>query len=131
MIKKLAGTFIAAGALLAFTAPAAHAAPPEPFTITEALDFQAGVFTFTATGPSVSFWHIRGRGPAVRWQQMSPDPSKVNFLIRTVYTCDDGDTFFAQKHVFAAFNENGTRRALDRSPSRAVLVITPGSAVMA
>ena len=33
MIKKLAGTLLAAGALLAFGAPAAQAAPPEPFTI--------------------------------------------------------------------------------------------------
>ena len=35
MIKKLAGTFLAAGALLVCAAPAAEAAPLEPFTITE------------------------------------------------------------------------------------------------
>ena len=43
MIKKLAGTLFAAGTLLAFAAPAAEAAPPEPFTITETLDFEAEV----------------------------------------------------------------------------------------
>jgi hypothetical protein len=106
MIKKLAGTFIAAGALLVFTAPAAHAAPPETFTITEALDFEAGVFTFTATSPlcpSGTFEdEVHGFGGA-----NSPNP-KANFQIRTVYICDNGDTFFAQKHVFAAFNENGS-----------------------
>jgi hypothetical protein len=46
-IKKFAGTFVAAGALLAFTAPAAHAAAPEPFIINEDLDFVKEVFTFT------------------------------------------------------------------------------------
>jgi hypothetical protein len=45
MIKKLAGTLLAAGALLTFGAPAARAAPPEPFTISENVKV-----SFTATG---------------------------------------------------------------------------------
>ena len=106
MIKKLAGTFIAAGALLAFTAPAAHAAPPEPFTITEDIDFEAEEFAFTASDPlcpSGTFEDevlTAGAGNA-------PIP-KVNLRIRTVYRCDSGDTFFAQKHVFLAGNEDGS-----------------------
>ena len=106
MIKKLTGTLVAAGALLTFGAPAAQAAPPEPFTITEALDFNTEEFTFTATGalcPSGTFEDevvAVGAGNA-------PIP-KANFQIRTVYICDNGDTFFAQKHVFAAFNEDGS-----------------------
>jgi hypothetical protein len=107
MIKKLAGTFVAAGALLLFAAPAAHAAAPMPFTITESIDNNAGEFSFTATGlglcQSGTFEddvHAVGAGNA-------PIP-KVNVLIRTVYTCDNGDTFFAQKHVFLAFNEDGS-----------------------
>jgi hypothetical protein len=42
MIKKLAGTVVAAGMLLTFGAPAAQAAPPEPFTIIETINFEAG-----------------------------------------------------------------------------------------
>jgi hypothetical protein len=106
MIKKLAGTFVAAGALLVVAAPAAVAAPPEPFTITESIDANAGEFTFTASSPlcpSGTFEddvHAVGAGNA-------PIP-KANLLIRTVFTCDTGDTFFAQKHVFIAFNEDGS-----------------------
>jgi hypothetical protein len=106
MIKKLAGTLVAAGVLLTLGAPAAQAAPPEPFTITENLDFEAEEFTFTATGglcPSGTFEDevlAVGAGNA-------PIP-KVNLRIRTVYTCDSGDTFFAQKHVFIAANEDGS-----------------------
>jgi hypothetical protein len=106
MIKKLAGTFVAVGALLVFAAPAAQAAPPEPFTITENIDSNASECSFTATGAlcqSGTFEddvHTVGAGNA-------PIP-KVNVLIRTVYTCDNGDTFFAQKHVFLAFNEDGS-----------------------
>jgi hypothetical protein len=107
-INKLAGALIAAGALLAVTAPAAQAAPPEPFTITENIDFNSEEPpTFTTTGalcPSGTFEDEviavgGGKGPN----------SKVNFQIRTVYTCDDGSgTFFAQKHVFVTANEDGS-----------------------
>jgi hypothetical protein len=106
MIKKLAGTFVAAGALFVFAAPAAVAAPPEPFTIIESIDANAEEFRFTATGglcPSGTFAddvHAVGAGNA--------SIPKVNLLIRTVFTCDNGDTFFAQKHVFLAFNEDGS-----------------------
>jgi hypothetical protein len=107
-INKLAGMCIAAAALLAVTAPAAHAAPPEPFTITENIDFNSEQPpTFTATGALCDSGTFEdeviaiggGRGPN----------SKVNFQIRTVYICDDGTgTFFAQKHVFVTANEDGS-----------------------
>ncbi|HWI00608.1 MAG TPA: hypothetical protein VNT27_09760 [Propionibacteriaceae bacterium] len=108
-IKKLAGTFVAAGALLTFTAPAAHAAPPEPFTITENIDFDAEIFEFTTTGgalcPSGTFEDVfiaqGGNDTSVS------HTSKVNLQFRTVYTCDDGSgTFFARKHVFLTFSED-------------------------
>jgi hypothetical protein len=110
MIKKLAGILVAASALLVVGPSAAEAASPEPFTITEAIDFNSDEApTFTTRGalnalcPSGSFVddvHAVGAGNA-------PIP-KVNLLIRTVYTCDNGDTFFAQKHVFIAINEDGS-----------------------
>ena len=108
-IKKLAGVFIASGALLAVTAPAAHAAPPEPFTITENLDFDAETFQFTTTGgalcPSGTFEDefIAQGGNDTSISRAS----KVNLQFRTVYTCDDGSgTFFARKHVFLVLNED-------------------------
>jgi hypothetical protein len=104
MIKKLVGTFVAVGALLAFTAPAAQAAPPEPFTITETIDFEAGSFTFEATGALCTAGRFEDEVHAVGVGN-APIP-KVNFQIRTVYICENGDTFFAQKHVF--IHEDGS-----------------------
>jgi hypothetical protein len=104
MIKKLACALVAAGALLTFGAPTAQAAPPEAFTIIETIDFEAGSFTFEATGALCTAGtfedevHAVGAGNA-------PIP-KVNFQIRTVYICENGDTFFAQKHVF--IHEDGS-----------------------
>jgi hypothetical protein len=34
--------------------------------------------------------------------------SRFNELFRTVYTCANGDTFFAQKHLHLVFNEDGS-----------------------
>jgi hypothetical protein len=99
-VKTLIGTFVLAGALVALGAPTAAAAPPEPFTITESVDFgEGGVDTFTATGalcPSGTF------EDTVETFGGHPETTgKFNLLIRTVYTCDDGSgSFYAQKHVF-------------------------------
>jgi hypothetical protein len=106
MIKKLAGTFIAAGALLAFTAPAAQAAPPEPFTITQNIDFNTGEVSFTATGA------LCESGTFANEREIfggNPDSaSRFNVQIRTTFTCANGDTFFAQKHVHTLINEDGS-----------------------
>jgi hypothetical protein len=110
-IKKFAGTFIAAGALLAFTAPAAHAAAPEPFIINEDIDFVNEVFTFTtpSDGPLCPSGTFAEEIKAVGGVNV-PTLPKANILIETVYTCDDGSgTFFAQKHVFLIFNEDGSQ----------------------
>jgi hypothetical protein len=97
-IKTLIGTCVAAGALVGLGAPMAAAAPPEPFTITEKINFDTGESTFTATGalcPSGTFEDTVEAGAG------HPDTTgKFNLLIRTVYTCNDGSgTFYAQKHV--------------------------------
>jgi hypothetical protein len=110
-IKKFAGTFLAAGALLAFTAPAADAAAPEPFIINEDLDFVNEVFTFTTPpdGPLCPSGTFADEVKAVGGVNV-PTLPKANILIETVYTCDDGSgTFFAQKHVFLIINEHGTQ----------------------
>jgi hypothetical protein len=110
-IKKFAGTFLAAGALLAFTAPAAHAAAPEPFIINEDLDFVNEVFTFTTPpdGPLCPSGTFADEVKAVGGVNV-PTLPKANILIETVYTCDDDSgTFFAQKHVFLIINEDGSQ----------------------
>ena len=106
MIKKLAGTLVTAGALLAFGAPAAQAAPPEPFTISENVNFNTGEVSFTATGalcPSGTFVNTRET-----FAGAENDNSRFNVLIRVVYICDNGDTFFAQKHVHTVSTEEGS-----------------------
>jgi hypothetical protein len=106
-INKLAGTLIAAGALLAGTAPAAHAAPPEPFTIIETIDFNTEVTTFTATSPLCASGTFEDDVVGDRLRGHPDTTGKFNLLIRTVYTCDDGSgTFNAQKHVFITLNED-------------------------
>ena len=108
-IKKLAGAFIASGALITSTAPAAHAAPPEPFTITEHIEFASEELpTFTATGPLCASGTFEDEVIATGGSENSVSHnSKINFQIRTVYTCDDeSGTFFALKHVFISINED-------------------------
>jgi hypothetical protein len=105
MIKKLAGTVVAAGVLLTFGAPGAQAAPPEPFTITENINFNTGEVSFSTTGalcPSGTF------EDEVHTDGGSESASRFNILIRTVYICANGDTFFAQKHVHIVVNEDGS-----------------------
>jgi hypothetical protein len=106
-IKTMIGAFVAAVALVGLGAPAAEAAPPEPFTITESLNFETGTYTFTASDPlcpSGTFEDefVGGGG--------HPDTTgKLSLLIRTVYTCADGSgTFNAQKHIFLTLNEDGS-----------------------
>jgi len=108
MIKKLAGTFVAAGALLVCAAPAAEAAPPEPFTITETIDFNSPEPpTFTATGPLCASGTFEDEVVGDRFRGHPDTTGKFNLLIRTVYTCDDGSgSFKAQKHVFVTLNED-------------------------
>jgi hypothetical protein len=110
-INKFAATCIAAGALLPLTAPAAHAAPPEPFTIIESIDFNSQeppTFT-TTTGPLCASGTFEDVVVSDRVRGHPDTSGKFNLLIRTVYTCDDGSgTFDAQKHVFITLNEDGS-----------------------
>ena len=106
-IKTLIGTFVAVGALVGWGAPTAAAAPPEPFTITETIDFNTGESTFTTTGDALC---ASGTfEDEVKTFGGHPETTeKGNLLIRTVYTCDDGSgSFYAQKHVFIALDDDG------------------------
>ena len=93
-------------ALVGAVAPA-QAAEQVPFTITEQINFDTGDFTFTATGPLCPSGTFEDT-VAVAADGQSGQP-KLNLLITTVYTCDDGSgTFDMLKHVFLAFNEDGS-----------------------
>jgi hypothetical protein len=110
-INKLAATCIAAVALVASTAPAAHAAPPEPFRIIELIDFNSQELpTFTTTaGTLCASGTFEDEVVGDRLRGHPDTTGKFNLLIRTVYTCDDGSgTFNAQKHVFITLNEDGS-----------------------
>jgi hypothetical protein len=106
-IKTLIGTCVAAGALVGLGAPPAAAAPPEPFTITETIDFDTGEATFTATGalcPSGTF-----EDQVETFAGHPETTGKFNLLISTVYTCADGSgSFYAQKHVFITLIDDDT-----------------------
>jgi hypothetical protein len=86
----------------------AQAAAPEPFTITENVDFNStSPNTFTATGPLCSNGTfvdgLKAEGGA-----RSPLP-KINLLFDTVYICADGTgTFTMTKHIFLIFSDDGS-----------------------
>jgi hypothetical protein len=109
-ISKLAAACIAASALVASTAPAAHAAPPEPFTIIESIDFTSDEPpTFKAMGALCDSGTFEDVVVRDRVRGHPDTTGKFNLLIRTVYTCADGSgTFNAQKHVFITLNEDGS-----------------------
>jgi hypothetical protein len=92
-------------ALIGAAAPA-QAAEQVPFMITEQINFATGDFTFTATEPLCPSGTFEDTVTAVGG---SPTQPKVNLLIRTVYTCDDGSgTFDMLKHVFITVNPDGS-----------------------
>jgi hypothetical protein len=108
--KRRAGiaALFAALAALAAAGPA-HAAEPVPFTIEEQIDFDAGVFEFTATSPFCASGTFEDNVTVAAFPHSEQAQSGgFNLIIRTTYTCDDGSgTFDALKHVFITFTEGG------------------------
>jgi hypothetical protein len=93
-------------ALVGAVAPA-QATEQVPFTITEQINFATGDFTFTATAPLCPSGAFVDTVVTVGGGR-SGKP-KIELLITTVYTCDDGSgTFSMLKHVFLEFNESGS-----------------------
>jgi hypothetical protein len=92
---------------LAGGAATAQAADQLPFTITEQINFATGDSTFTTTGPLCpSGTFVDTVANVADGQSGKP---KLNLLITTVYTCDDGSgTFDALKNVFITFNPDGS-----------------------
>ena len=102
---RIAAAICVVGAITATTAPSAEAAAPEEFTITEDLNFDTGVFEFEATGPLCESGTFADEPRVFAGGRNG----RINIVIDTVYTCDDGSgTFFAQKHVHILFDEDST-----------------------
>ena len=97
-LKNLAVPVLTIGAIALGAGPAGADAP-EPFTITETIDFVNGDFSFTTKGslcPSGTF-----EDEVKTFAAGDSSAGKLVLLIRTVYTCDDGTgSFNALKHVF-------------------------------
>jgi hypothetical protein len=103
MMRRIIKLAMVAFAFLAplGAAASAHAAPT-PFTITEQVNFETGFNTFTATGPLCQSGTFVDDVNVFAGHPESTD--RLNLLIHTVYTCDDGSgTFNALKHVFLTF----------------------------
>jgi hypothetical protein len=81
----------------------AHAtAAPVPFTIDEHVDFNTGVFTFTATGPLCASGTFVDDVKVFAGSATNP---KASILITSVYTCDDGSgRWNVLKHLFLTFS---------------------------
>jgi len=105
---KIAAAVLGILAAVAVAGPA-RAAERVPFTIEEQIDFDAGVFTFTATEPfcpAGTFEDVIAAAGFPHSEQAQA--GGFNLLIRTTYTCADGSgTFDAIKHVFITFTDEG------------------------
>ena len=101
---------LALGLLLPLgAAAAAQAAEPVPFTITDHVDNNSGVFTFTATGPLCASGTFEDDVSVLAFAHSEQARSGGgNVLIRSTYTCDDGSgTFNELKHIQLTFTEEG------------------------
>jgi len=102
MRRSLTALALVAGAL-ALSAPPAVAAPPQPFSIHESIDFENGVFDFTSSSPLCPSGSFEDEVVNVRAFQSE---RRVNVTIDTVFTCDDGSgTFSMRKHVNILFDD--------------------------
>jgi hypothetical protein len=91
-------------AVFAIAQPA-HAAENVSFTINQQIDFEAGVFTFTATDPLCPSGTFEDdvRVAAFAHSEQARTGG-FNLLIRATFTCADGSgTFDMLKHVFITF----------------------------
>lgn len=87
----------------------ANAAAPVPFTMTDHVDNNAGVFTFTTTGPLCASGTFVDDVRVLAFPHSDHARSGGGFvLIRSTYFCDDGSgTFEMLKHLTLTDTENG------------------------
>lgn len=95
---------------LSVVAEPAHAAAPVPFTINEQINFDAAVFTFTATDPLCPSGTFEDDVSVVAFAHSERARSGgFNLVIHTTYTCADGSgTLDMLKHVFITFTDDGS-----------------------
>ena len=87
----------------------ASAAAPVPFTMADEVNFNSGVFAFTATGPLCTSGTFVDDVKVTAFPHSEQARSGGGFvLIRSTYTCDDGSgTFEMLKHLTLTFTESG------------------------
>lgn len=113
-------TAVMSGAALGVAPQLAQAAVRSPVTLVEHVDWPAREFTFTATGALCDSGTFQDSSIATGAGR-APIP-KVNAILRTTYTCDDGSgTFEAVKHVFITINPG------DSETFRSEINITSGT----
>ena len=102
---------LVAGLLAALLAagPASASAAPVPFTMADQVNFDSGVFTFTATSPlCASGTFVDDVNVAAFARSERARSGGGILLIRSVYTCGDGSgTFDLLKHLTLRFTETG------------------------
>jgi hypothetical protein len=94
--------------MLAVAGPALAAAPV-PFTMTDEVNFDTGVQTFTATSPLCASGTFQDNVTVSAFPHSDHARSGGgNALIRSIYTCDDGSGTFAMlKHLHLTFTDSG------------------------
>ena len=103
---RIGATVVGLLAVFVIAQPA-HAAENVPFTINEQLDFETGVFTFTATEPLCPSGTFEDDVSVEAFAHSEQARSGGgNLLVRTTYTCADASgTFDMLKHIFLTFGE--------------------------
>lgn len=87
----------------------AGAAAPQPFTMTDHVDNNTGIFTFATTGPLCrSGTFVDDVKVAAIAQSAHAQSGIAVVLIRSTYTCADGSgTFRELKHLTLTLNDTG------------------------
>ena len=107
---RLAALLVAGMLAALLTAgPASASAAPGPCTMTDQVNFDSGVFTFTATGPLCQSGTCVDDVKVAAFARSARARSGGGvLLIRSVYTCDDGSgRFKIHKHLQLTFTESG------------------------
>jgi hypothetical protein len=96
--------------VLSVVAEPAHAAAQVPFTVNEQVNFDTGVFTFTATDPLCPTGTFEDDVSVAAFAHSDRARSGgLNLLIHTTFTCADGSgTINMLKHVFITFTDDGS-----------------------
>ena len=118
---RIAAAICVVGAITTTIAPSAEAAAPEEFTITEDLNFDTGIFEFETTGPLCESGTFADEPRVLAGGRNG----RINIVIDTIYTCDDGAGHSSLKSTCTSCSMRTPRPAPDRFSCRAAPGTTP------